>query len=58
MKRIILSGGGTGGHIYPAITIAREILKIEEAEILFIGTPDGICFCINSGFGIKKENHI
>jgi murG: undecaprenyldiphospho-muramoylpentapeptide beta-N-acetylglucosaminyltransferase len=27
MKRIILSGGGTGGHIYPAITIAREILK-------------------------------
>lgn len=33
MKRIILSGGGTGGHIYPAITIAREILKIEEAEI-------------------------
>ena len=42
MKRIILSGGGTGGHIYPAITIAREILKIEEAEILFIGTPDGI----------------
>ena len=52
MKRIILSGGGTGGHIYPAITIAREILKIEEAEILFI------CFCINSGFGIKKENHI
>ena len=32
MKRIILSGGGTGGHIYPAITIAREILKIEEAE--------------------------
>ena len=42
MKRIILSGGGTGGHIYPAITIAREILKIEEAEILFIGTPDGM----------------
>lgn len=42
MKRIILSGGGTGGHIYPAITIAREILKIKEAEILFIGTPDGM----------------
>lgn len=42
MKRIILSGGGTGGHIYPAITIAREILKVESAEILFIGTPNGM----------------
>ena len=42
MKRIILSGGGTGGHIYPAITIAREILKIEKAEILFVGTPNGM----------------
>lgn len=42
MKRVILSGGGTGGHIYPAITIAREICKIEEAEILFVGTPNGM----------------
>ncbi|MFR6110079.1 MAG: UDP-N-acetylglucosamine--N-acetylmuramyl-(pentapeptide) pyrophosphoryl-undecaprenol N-acetylglucosamine transferase [Dialister invisus] len=64
MKRIILSGGGTGGHIYPAITIAREILKIEEAEILFIGTRMGWSLklfrkrdllCINSGFGIKRK---
>jgi len=36
--RIVISGGGTGGHIYPAIAIAREILKMEqEAEMLFIG---------------------
>ena len=42
MKRIILSGGGTGGHIYPAITIAKEISRIEEAEILFVGTPNGM----------------
>ena len=27
MKRIIISGGGTGGHIYPAITIYKEIMK-------------------------------
>jgi len=42
MKRVILSGGGTGGHIYPAITIAREILKLEDVEILFVGTPNGM----------------
>lgn len=42
MKKVILSGGGTGGHIYPAITIAREIERLEEAEILFVGTPNGM----------------
>ncbi len=42
MKRIIVSGGGTGGHIYPALTIAREILAVEDAEILFVGTARGM----------------
>ena len=42
MKRVILSGGGTGGHIYPAITIAKEIEKIENVEFLFVGTPNGM----------------
>lgn len=35
---IIISGGGTGGHIYPAIAIANEIkLRYPEANILFVG---------------------
>lgn len=40
--KIIVSGGGTGGHIYPALTIAREILAAREAEILFVGTARGM----------------
>ena len=37
-RRIVLSGGGTGGHIYPAISIAEQIRKeLPEAEILFVG---------------------
>ena len=37
-KRIIISGGGTGGHIFPAISIANALRKIEpETEILFVG---------------------
>lgn len=36
--RIIVSGGGTGGHIFPAISIANAIKELHpEAEILFIG---------------------
>ena len=37
-KRIILSGGGTGGHIFPAIAIANTLkAKLDDPEILFIG---------------------
>ncbi len=36
--KIIISGGGTGGHIYPAIAIADEIMRrLPGAEILFVG---------------------
>lgn len=41
--RVILTGGGTGGHIYPAIAIADRIKKTDEmAEILFVGTERGL----------------
>ena len=41
--RIIVSGGGTGGHIYPAITIINTIReKCPEAEFLYVGTPHGL----------------
>ncbi len=39
--RFILSGGGTGGHIYPAIAIANELKRrYPSAEILFVGAKD------------------
>lgn len=38
MNRVILSGGGTGGHIFPALSIANEIRKRNpDCEILFVG---------------------
>jgi len=38
---IILSGGGTGGHIYPAVSIANELkIKYPEAKFLFVGAKD------------------
>lgn len=37
-KRIIISGGGTGGHIFPAISIANALKRLDpECEILFVG---------------------
>ena len=39
--RFILSGGGTGGHIYPAVAIANELKKrYPDAEFLFVGAKD------------------
>jgi UDP-N-acetylglucosamine--N-acetylmuramyl-(pentapeptide) pyrophosphoryl-undecaprenol N-acetylglucosamine transferase len=40
--RAILAGGGTGGHVIPALAIANELKKSYAAEMLFIGTARGI----------------
>ncbi|CAM3696484.1 undecaprenyldiphospho-muramoylpentapeptide beta-N-acetylglucosaminyltransferase [Mesobacillus zeae] len=41
--RIVVSGGGTGGHIYPALALIREIKKADkQAEFLYIGTEKGL----------------
>ncbi len=41
--RVLLSGGGTGGHVYPAIAIANRIKEqYPDAEIIFVGTEKGI----------------
>ncbi|MEO9569628.1 MAG: glycosyltransferase, partial [Polaribacter sp.] len=38
---ILISGGGTGGHIYPAIAIANELkLRYPDANFLFVGAKD------------------
>lgn len=65
--KVIMTGGGTGGHIYPAIAIADKIKrKHPDAEILFVGTERGmekdlvpkngynIQFITVSGFHRKK----
>lgn len=42
-KTIVIAGGGTGGHIYPGIAIARAIQKLDpEIEIHFVGTSRGL----------------
>ena len=40
--RVIVSGGGTGGHIYPALAVAAQLRSRYQAEILFLGSDDGL----------------
>jgi UDP-N-acetylglucosamine--N-acetylmuramyl-(pentapeptide) pyrophosphoryl-undecaprenol N-acetylglucosamine transferase len=41
--RTIIAGGGTGGHLFPGIAVAREIQRrSKDAEVLFVGAEQGI----------------
>ncbi|RKX20330.1 MAG: undecaprenyldiphospho-muramoylpentapeptide beta-N-acetylglucosaminyltransferase [Candidatus Zixiibacteriota bacterium] len=57
--KIIFAGGGTGGHLYPAIAIADKIKELlankVEAEILFIGTKRGLEYRIKDKLNYPLE---
>jgi UDP-N-acetylglucosamine--N-acetylmuramyl-(pentapeptide) pyrophosphoryl-undecaprenol N-acetylglucosamine transferase len=40
--RVIVAGGGTGGHVIPALAIAQELRSRYQAEVIFVGTRRGI----------------
>lgn len=54
--RVLIAGGGTGGHVIPALAIARELQKQYQAEVLFVGTARGIenRLVPQAGFGLMR----
>ena len=40
--RVLIAGGGTGGHIIPALAVARQLVARHAAEVLFVGTERGL----------------
>jgi UDP-N-acetylglucosamine--N-acetylmuramyl-(pentapeptide) pyrophosphoryl-undecaprenol N-acetylglucosamine transferase len=54
--RVLIAGGGTGGHIYPGIAIAKEIRqRYPAAELLFVGTQRGLEMKIVPAEGFRLE---
>ncbi|MBC1499537.1 undecaprenyldiphospho-muramoylpentapeptide beta-N-acetylglucosaminyltransferase [Listeria weihenstephanensis] len=54
--KFVISGGGTGGHVYPALALIRAIKKRNpEAEFLYIGTEKGMESTIVRREGIRFE---
>ena len=56
LKRVIIAGGGTGGHIYPGIAVAQEVRRRNpDAEVVFVGTARGLETRIVPNQGFKLE---
>jgi UDP-N-acetylglucosamine--N-acetylmuramyl-(pentapeptide) pyrophosphoryl-undecaprenol N-acetylglucosamine transferase len=55
-KRVVIAGGGTGGHLYPGIALARALMRRDmDIEISFVGTQKGIEAKVlpREGFALK-----
>ncbi len=53
--RILIAGGGTGGHVIPALAIARELRGAHGAEVRFVGTARGLETRLVPEAGFKLE---
>jgi UDP-N-acetylglucosamine--N-acetylmuramyl-(pentapeptide) pyrophosphoryl-undecaprenol N-acetylglucosamine transferase len=54
--RVIFAGGGTGGHLFPGLAVAREFQRRDgRVQILFVGTEQGIEFRVLPKEGFKLE---
>lgn len=54
--RVIFAGGGTGGHLFPGLAVAREFERRDErTEILFVGTERGIEYRVVPKEGFRLE---
>lgn len=61
MMKVLIAAGGTGGHIYPGIAVAKEILRRDESsEVLFVGTARGLETRIvpENGFQLSLINSV
>ena len=54
--RLVVAGGGTGGHLFPGIAVAEEFIAWESGnEVLFVGTEKGIEARVLPRLGFRLE---
>jgi UDP-N-acetylglucosamine--N-acetylmuramyl-(pentapeptide) pyrophosphoryl-undecaprenol N-acetylglucosamine transferase len=53
--RVLISGGGTGGHIYPALAVATQLRNEYSADILYLGSDDGLETRLIPAAGFRLE---
>jgi UDP-N-acetylglucosamine--N-acetylmuramyl-(pentapeptide) pyrophosphoryl-undecaprenol N-acetylglucosamine transferase len=53
--RVVIAAGGTGGHLFPGIAIAREFLAQHQAAVTFLTTPKQVTTQILEGYGFAWE---
>jgi len=53
--RVLIAGGGTGGHLYPGIAIAEEVTRRPGGQILFVGTARGLETRLVPAAGFRLE---
>ncbi len=54
--RLVIAGGGTGGHLFPGIAVAEEFLSRDPAnQVLFVGTRAGIEYRLLGSLGYELE---
>jgi UDP-N-acetylglucosamine--N-acetylmuramyl-(pentapeptide) pyrophosphoryl-undecaprenol N-acetylglucosamine transferase len=53
--RVLISGGGTGGHVYPALSVAALLQEMYQADILYLGSDDGLETQLVPAAGLRME---
>jgi UDP-N-acetylglucosamine--N-acetylmuramyl-(pentapeptide) pyrophosphoryl-undecaprenol N-acetylglucosamine transferase len=53
--RVVIAAGGTGGHLFPGIAVAREFVMRHQAAVTFLTTPKAVTTQILEGYGFAWE---